>query len=1174
MRTFLSSSLLVACLVLGIGICADAQTGQISGQVTDQTGAALPKAGVRAINDATAVERHTQTNDAGLYTFSFLAPGTYQVVIEAPGFSTVMSDKLTVTVAQALVFNVQLKVGHTQQEITVQAESQGIDTTDAQVSNVIDEHQIETLPNILRDPYQLVLLSSGVNPTNNSDGGFSVNGGRETANHFLLDGGENNDVEFSVGSVTAINPDSAQEFRVLTNNFMPEYGRSDGAVINVITKSGSNQFHGEVHEFGRWDVLGARDYFNHQIDPLTGKVGRKNPYIRNLFGASLGGPIVKDKTFFFFNYEGNRFDTTLSQEFTVPTAQLLSGKFTYNGVTPLNQPISVPVDVRSPTSADNHFGLSLDPLVKKIFSFYPTPNLVASNGILGEAFVPQVQLSNGDSYTVKIDHAFSSSENFSGRYILSNGLSTNDAFNEVVPGLGGLSGPSRSQSLALSLVSAFNYKWQNYFIANAKRLTSPAQCTGLKTLNSIGLPDSFGDTQDMFWPNSIAGWGCTLFGDGDGQSQASGSYDFSDHVTYTAGRHTIKFGGQVDDLYSNNTLGFGTRGALDYGDFASFFAAADQSSAASSLGFNDQLTLQESLWMLFGQAAFQFQSQYFTPSKVRLHTDAVSMRAHDFSFFGQDSFRLSPKLTLNYGVLWEFNGVPYEAGNRLSTVPVAQLSGPAPITFQNVGQNGAYLFHRDWLTPQPRFGFAWDPFGDGKTSIRGGIGLFSDRAFFLVADSVRGNPPFTNSFFLPIPSFTSNGFAPGTPASVLAPQPTVTPSPVVAPFSFFRPSVVNQNLRLPYSENWNFGIQRQLPGNVMLEINYVGVMGRKLLRNLDGNQPIPSKVAALRAFCADPTYSQRLQTNPTNPGPNPNNALGCIDSPIARSQDETVQGFNLYDGGDLGILPFDAVNNNALFHATVLEDEASSSYNGLQATVTKKFTHGLYFQGAYTWSHIIDDAAFPFNAIAGQAELPTNSFNLRADRGSGSYDIRQVFVMNYIWDLPFGRQRAFLNRGLVGKALEGWSISGITDFSGGFPFDVFSQIDTSGTGGDPVRADFNPHGTPVPVANPRTQLTPNPGFFSNPPFGRGGNLGRDSFRAPGINNWDMVLSKNTRLNDRLNLEFRAECYNLFNRVQFAPPPSFIDFVGTSFLGQSLNQEGRADLTTGSRQFQFALKLKF
>jgi hypothetical protein len=1155
----------VLCIVLSAALPVLAQTGQIMGQVTDQSGAALPKANVRAINDATLVERHTQTNDAGLYTFSFVSPGAYQVVVEASGFSTVSSEKLTLTVGQALVFNIQLKVGSAEQKITVSAQSQGIDTTDGQVSNVVDEHEIESLPNILRDPYQLVLLSSGVNATNNLDGGFSVNGGRETANRFLLDGAENNDVEFQIGPITAINPDSAQEFRVITNNFMPEYGRSDGAVIDVITKSGSNQIHGEVHEFGRWNLLGARDYFNHNLDPLTSKVERQNPYIRNIFGGSIGGPIVKDKTFFFFNYEAQRFHTTLTNAFNVPTQQFLTGKFTYNGFDQNFNPVSVPVDVSSTASPDNAFQQPLDTLAKKIFSFYPVPSLLAPNGIQGIAFTPQLSVSSADNYTLKVDHTFSPSENLSLRYVLNNATSTNIALNELQPGLGGIDVTGRSQTLAASLLSSFNYRWQNYLVASTTRSNSPAHCSSLNTLNNIGQQDMYGDTADMFWSDGFQPWGCALFGDTDAQTRGSGSYDISDHVTYTAGRHTIKFGGQVDELYSNNAISFFSRGALLFGDFASFGLVADQSQAASSLSSGDQQVLQDGLWTLFGQAAFQDQSQFFTPSETRLRTDELNMRARDFSFFAQDSFRVSSKLTLNYGMLWEFNGVPYEVHHRLSTVPFAELSGPAPITFQTIGQNGVYLYPKHWLVPQPRVGFAWDPSGSGKTSIRGGAGIFRDRTFFEVADIIRGDPPLTEPLFLRLPSFNpqTGGFAPGIPVSQLAQPGTVPSTPVIQQGQTFNPEVVNQNLSLPYSENWNFGIQRQLQGNILLELNYVGVAGKKLLRNIDGNQPIPALVAALRTFCEQPASQQKLPNGKPLPVP-------CVNTPTA----STVQGLNLYDGAEQGILPFDATNNSAVAHPTVLTDAGNSFYNGLQATITKKLSHGLYIQGAYTWSHIIDDAAFPLNSQAGQTEFPTNSFNLRADRGNGSYDVRQVFIVNYIWDLPVGRQRAYLNQGLVGKALEGWSLSGITDFASGFPYDIFSPLDTAGTGGDPNRADYNPQLPAQPVLNPRTQISPNPGFFANPPFGRAGNLGRDVFRAPGINNWDMVLSKATRLNDRFSLEFRGECYNIFNRVQFAPPSQFNDFVGNPFIGQSLQQEGRPDGTTGARQLQFALKLKF
>ena len=602
--------LLLAWFIASAGMLVQAQNGEISGQVTDATGATLPKAEVRAVNQDTLIERRTQTNDAGIYTFSFVSPGVYQVAVEASGFTTALSDKLTLTVGQSLVFNVQLKVGQAQQHVTINAESQTIDSTDAQISNIVEEREIQALPNILRDPYQLVSLSAGVNPTNNNDSGFSVNGGRETSNRFLLDGGENNDVEFPSAALTAINPDSAEEFRVITNNFMPEYGRSAGAVIDVVTKSGTDKLHGNLYEFGRWDVLGARDYFNHNTDLLTGKVGPKNPYIRNIFGGSLGGPIVRGKTFFFFNYEAHRFNTTLTAPFTVPTQQFLTGKFTYQGADANGNSISVPVDVSSITSPDNAFGLPLDPLVQKIFKFYPAPNLLGFSGINGVAFVPQVERQNTDNYTLKINHLLSTSESLSVRYALNEGVQTNLLQNELQPGLGGVDTTLRGQTLSLSLLSEFNYSWQNYLIASGTRFNVPGRCTGLKTLNSLGQQNLFGDTADMSWPFPLQPWGCAFFGDTDAQRQASGSYDLSDQITRTAGRHTIKFGGAADELYSNNSIGFFSRGFLEFFNFADFGVPADPSPAALSLSSQtgDETVLQDAIWGLFGQSTFQIQS--------------------------------------------------------------------------------------------------------------------------------------------------------------------------------------------------------------------------------------------------------------------------------------------------------------------------------------------------------------------------------------------------------------------------------------------------------------------------------------------------------------------------------------------------------------------------------------
>jgi len=285
-----------------------------------------------------------------------------------------------------------------------------------------------------------------------------------------------------------------------------------------------------------------------------------------------------------------------------------------------------------------------------------------------------------------------------------------------------------------------------------------------------------------------------------------------------------------------------------------------------------------------------------------------------------------------------------------------------------------------------------------------------------------------------------------------------------------------------------------------------------------------------------------------------------------------VQGQNLYFGAEIGVLPFDAVINNAINHAQVVQTAGSSTYNGLQVTATKRYSQGVYLRAAYTWAHEIDDSAGDFAPSANNALLPANSHDLRQERGNGAQDVRQALVLSFTAELPFGKGKSILSSGFLGKALEGWMLSGIARFQGGFPYDIFQFRDSQGTGlGGEERPDYNPKATPVPVGNPRIQTGPNPGFVSPAPFGSIGTLRRNTFRVPYTNNWDLAISKNTHLTDRLNLEFRAEAYNAFNRVQFGPPVNLIDFPT---FGQSFSEVHRPDSTTGARQMQFALKLNF
>jgi len=357
------------------------------------------------------------------------------------------------------------------------------------------------------------------------------------------------------------------------------------------------------------------------------------------------------------------------------------------------------------------------------------------------------------------------------------------------------------------------------------------------------------------------------------------------------------------------------------------------------------------------------------------------------------------------------------------------------------------------------------------------------------------------------------------------------------------PFIIDPHLRMPYSQGWNFGVQRE-PGSLLLEVNYVGSRGTRLLRVVDGNPPQPALVSQL---IADGVPPQLLQFDA------------------------------LYLAAEEGILPFDAVNNNAFLHAELFNNTASSVYHALQANITKRMSNGLAVQAAYTLSHAIDNSSDPLTPATGNNQgFPRDSLNLTAERGNSDFDVRQRLTINYSWDLPFGRGHAHLAEGLASGIFGGWEVAGITTFSGGLPYDIFTATDTAHTG-QPQRPDFNPVGVPAPVSNPLTQTGPNLGmssalFFPDAPFGRGGDLGRNHFRGPGINNWDTVLQKTVSLTERVNLQFRAETYNLFNRVQFGQPGNLTSDPGT--FGQSTSEVRRADDTSGARQIQFGMKLQF
>lgn len=1133
----------LACVFFLPQISRAQSTASLNGTITDTSGALVPAAKITAVNTATGAVRTGETNDAGVFSISSIIPGVYDITIEKQGFNALKFAGVKLTVDQELTLDEKLEIS--QQQITVVVEGSQvapINTSDAQISSVVEEKQIQELPLILRDPYQLVLLSPGVTQTNSTLGGFSINGARERDNNFLLDGTNNNDPGVPGTGLVTLNPDTTEEFRVITDNYLPEFGRNAGSVIDIVTRSGSNSFHGDLYYFGRWDALGARDYFN------TPAVGRKNPYVRNLYGASIGGPVKKNKLFYFFNYEGHRWSTTTEANATVPANGFSTGIFTYTD--PLSN-VTSNINVSTPTSNNNAFGLALDPQIQKLLAFYPPSNGSAVlSGISALYFFPNADLNNASNYTAKVDYNISDNNVLSVRYIANEGTD-NGASTNVLPDLGGAASTSLIQSWSLHLSSAIRSDLLNDLFGSANRSFESFACDGYKTIDGLSLAgvDAFGKGRDWLLPGftSIA---CSALGDSNGQDRPFGTYNIGDNLTWTKGRHTWKFGGEFADNYSNDFDNFFTRSTPAFSIFENDALSPLQNLAPNAITVP---TVQDAVWGLLGSVFQETQTQNYNLAGTRVPTDERGFRERDFYLFFQDQFKVTSNFTLSYGLRYEYNGTPWVVADQLSSATPAAIAGPAPIVFNTVTRGGANpLYVNDPKGFEPRFGFAWDPFKDGKTSVRGGYGIFRDRQFFNLTGDTRNSPPFS----LP---YVNNAFANLGPVAAdqisSIPIPATQPAPTntLQQFAFAFPATINPDFHVAYAQQWNFGIQRELGHGFVAEVNYVGNKGNRVLRVVDGNAPIPSVVAQLRAYCEQP--------NPQN----------CINTPTA----STVQGINLYIGADLSpqALPYDAVNNSAAFHSNEVSSIANSQYHGLQTQLSRQFGHGVSFQANYTWSHAIDDASDAFLPQLDNLVFPANSFYLKRERGNSSYDVRNRFVGNFNAELPFGKGKSRLNEGFVGKALEGWSWSGIILLQSGFPYEILAPgIDSDGSGAT-QRADYNPKGTLAPPpTNPSGPVTgPNPGLFTFPTYGGPGNLPRNWFYGPGFRNFDMVISKLTSLNERFSLEFRAETYNLFNHPNFNPPDNG---VGDLTFSQSLSEVGRNDSTTGARQLQFGLKLHF
>ena len=1157
-----------------------AQNAAVSGTITDSTGAVVSGVQVTVRNLATNLSRTTSSSATGAYSVTNLEVGAYEITAKKDGFRTFRLPSVDLTVAHVSTIDAELVPGATSEEVTVRGDSVApIDFETSQVSNLVDQQQMKDLPLITRDPYSLVLLSPGTSQTNTGLGGFTINGSRERNNNFMLDGVDNNDTSVPgiPDGVLSANPDSTEEFRVITNNFNAEYGRNTGAIIEVVTKSGTNKFHGGAYEFGRWNSFGgARDWFNPAIDS-SGASTRMNPYVRNQFGYSIGGPIIKDKTFFFFNEEFDRFRTTLTNSATVPTQGFKNGVFNYtttdqNPDSPyFGKTITVPVDLTATGANNGAFGAPLDPTMQKVFGLFPNPTVENGDGYTGTLFFPSASQQNSYSTVAKIDHHFTDRETVSVRYGYDHFVDPNPTHNDILPGnVGGVSEKAINQGLSANLVSTLTNNLVNNFNFGWNKIYSNFGCTGISTLDSV-IPstDQFGNGWD-FNMDPFTSVGCTALVS-NGQWRKTGTTSYGDNLTWVHGAHTLKFGADFRNVGEQGPNNFFSRRQVALQSFLNAGVAL-AGNVNDPAGFDvSTVQLQDAASAYYGFVWEDVNAEFFNKAEQRTATDQKHFRQHEYDWFGQDTWKVRRNLTLTLGLRYQLDGVPYEENANFSNLLVSPTSAP-PLTMSVVGPGtGKQLYNNDYSNIEPRVGFSWDPFGTGKTAVRGAFGIFHDRVFGNLFGNARGNPPFEQDY-VNFPFETVNNYF-GSGAFPLPSVPQTVPSPVIPDGAALAPVLFDTHFRNTGTNNWSLGIQRELGGNNVIDVSYVGAEGHHIYREVDGNPPDPALVQQLLTICSSPT--------------NPQNTTGCTTDDVIKT--------NLYLGKEFGVLPFDAVAHNALVQPFYQVSVGNSIYNSLQAKFTHRMSHGLQVQGAYTWSHGIDDSSDPLVEAIGNRGFPRNSLDLREERGNSDNDVRHVAVISYIWDTPFGRGKTYLRDGVVGKIFEGIQFAGITTLQTGHPFDVFSTTDMERTGLS-GRADLVPGQNPYLAGSGPGFNTPENSagtkiWFSNtnafsgrsdgsgaPLFDGPGNIGRNHFYGPGLVDFDLSFSKTMKFTERINAQLRVEAYNIFNHPHFNNPGSDINVfgnqVGSPIFGLITSTAQRPDTTTSARQMQVALKVNF
>lgn len=1136
----LSAIVLMNCFLAPTPVYAQVVGATVSGTITDESHAVIPNASVAITNVATGVTTTVTTNADGIYNAPNLLPGNYQVAISAQGFQKAIQSGIVLTVGAQQVLNLSLKVGSVTQTVEVTTQAPDVQLASSTINGSISSNTISQLPLNGRSWTDLATLQPGVSSihdmalTTSHDrlgrglgDQMSIDGGRPQQNNYLLNGISINDYSNQApGTILGENlgADAVSEFTILTSNYSTEYGRSSGGVISAITRSGTNQFHGTAYEFLRNSALDARNFFDTPTIPA---------FRRNQFGVSAGGPIRKDKTFFFADYEGLRETKGLSTFDTVPSRAARGIAAGATSTTPTQQ--AVVNGTTLPTTKGSGSAFNPDPVsgidtsVQSFLqAFFPLPN-AGESGDTGSYIPSQSRVNCINYFTTRVDHRFSGNDSLAGSYMFDKApFLQPDKFNEVLQ-----SNLTKRQVLTVeenhvfsaALVNTARFGWSHIYAASPGSATAINSAAGDTTGKYSSIPGNSAGTVDLTQS------GVTLLNAGLSTATPAffgwNSYQGYDNLFLTKGIHSLKFGGNVERLLQTESDCGNCGATLTYGSLQDFL-----------LNNPEQQLIAD------------------TAPTARYTTETL------FGVYVQDDIRFRPNLTINAGLRYEMATVPIETQghvSRINSIDGSQVIKGNPIIANPSRRNF-----------EPRVGFSWDPFNNGKTAIRGGFGMFDVQIFPVNLRGAIGAFPFLVEANDSSPSpnlqpgdFPSAGFARVLAAGAMAAH-------------LYN---VESNPKRNYVMQWNLNLQREIAPNTTFMVAYVGSRGvHNLFVTDNSNIVLPTKTPHGYIWPCGPDGS-------TNPDGSTPCVVGFLPPPAGTTANPVSTSKVNPNFGRVSEVVW---GSDSIFHA-------------LELQVSKRMSHGLEAQVSYTYGRSEDSSSGSTDGdqfLNGITSLLF--FDKASRRGPSDFDVPHNLIASYTWDIPSPKGVS----GFLGTASSGWRLGGIFQVSDGTPFTPLIGGDPLGMSADsfdianrvpgcnPVHGGFNYlnlncFSVPVQTTDLGGKCQPF-GFVSSTPgpFNAGttgtcanlmGNAGRNSVIGPRITNFDMSLVKNTRvprISETFNVQFRVEVFNIFNHANFNSPTDHnVIFDGTGNLADT--QVGQVSSTaTDSRQMQLALKLSW